>query len=308
MLVLALACASAAQLPPAPASSEAQRAAARRFWQVYAEATQARVARSPETAVALYQEAVRINPGHEDALYYLGSALFETGRFAQAEDAWRRLVAANPASARAHLQLGMLYSCAVPGAPLDLDRAAAECERAMALNREETGAAARLGEVEVLRGEHPRALELLSGVARSNPRSIQARYLLGYLHWKAGRQAQSEAALDQAVALARTPATPQPQPGAAQATPPAGEGDTRKGAPLLGGPAPSAGPLAAAWGALAERPGARLDAGAEYGRLDEDVQRLRRRAEASRGDTPDTVAVPMGGGARAPQRGSGGGP
>lgn len=206
------------------ALSEGRRAEVRRFWEVYGRATDLKQRGAWVEAASAYREALEIDPRHEDALYYLGNALFEAGRYGEAVEAWRRLVEVNPMSARAHAQLGAVFSCGAPGAPFDIDAAEREFQRALEINREESGPVLKLGEVALLKGDRRRALDCVTAVSRTNFKSVEAHYLIGYLRWLEGDRKAALEALRKAVKLSRAD---QPVQGVA------GEGDTQKKAPIL---------------------------------------------------------------------------
>ena len=195
------------------------------FWSVYREATAHRVAGRVAEARDAYAKALALNPLHEDGNYYLGNMELDLGNFAAAETAWRRLVAINPGSARAHSRLGDLYACPDSAAPWNLARADAEFARAAELNREETGPLLRRGEVAVLRGDLTTALRYFDAVIGSHSRSVEAHYLKGFVAWKRGEQAVAAAQFREATGLAGEPHAVQPAPA---------EGDTKQGTtPLL---------------------------------------------------------------------------
>ena len=133
-----------------------------------------RVAGDEAAALARYDSALALNPDHGDALYHSGSAAFALGDFAAAESRWRRLLAVDASNARAHVQLGVLYSCGLPGAPVDLQRARQEMERALSLNRAETGPQVRLGEIALLQGDPVAAARYLEAARQTNERSVAA--------------------------------------------------------------------------------------------------------------------------------------
>lgn len=229
VLWLLAACACAAPEPP-PAERTSPTEAARQrelsFWRLYREATRQRIAGAPDMALAHYDSALALKPRHGDALYHSGNAAFELARFDTAEARWRRLLAVDASNARAHVQLGVLYSCGRSGAPQDLDRARAELQRALALNRAETGPQERLAEIALLQGDEEAALRHAEAVRRTNERSVAAHYLVGYLHWRAGRAHEARYALESAVHAAS---------GGEAEVSASGEGQTRKGdyRPLL---------------------------------------------------------------------------
>ncbi|WP_457651222.1 tetratricopeptide repeat protein [Rhodocaloribacter sp.] len=210
--------------PPAPEAPAAgtDRGDVRRFWSVYRRATAHRMAGRYAEAAAAYDSALVLNEAHEDARYYLGTTLAETGRFAEARAAWRRMTEHNPHSARAFAQLGRLSLCLPDTTVFDLDAAGEAFARAMAINPEETGPPLRLAEIALLRNDDAAAERYLDAVLGSHKRSVEALVLAGYLAWKRGRAAEAAAALARATESTRPPEAPGGVPG---------EGDTRPGAP-----------------------------------------------------------------------------
>jgi len=232
---------SSGEVPPAESTST--KTAVRRFWEVYRRATDLRTAGRWAEARDAYREALALDPDHEDALYYLGNTELELGDYQGAAAAWERLVAVNPASARGHSRLGDLYACPEPGAPRDLSRAEAEYRRALELNREETGPLLHLGELALIRGDLPAASSAFAAVIASNPRSVEAHLLQGYLSWKQGRTGSALERFRHAVELAHAPPPAQPTPG---------EGDTKRGTAPAAAPSTICRPFAALVRALAQ--------------------------------------------------------
>lgn len=194
-----------------------------RFWQLYREATSQRTAGRAREAASAYEAALELDDSHEDALYYLGSLRLELGRFEAAEETWRRLIELNPGSARTHSQLGALYSCLDSTGLFNLERARSEFQRALEINREQTGPLLGLGRVALLRGDLAAASRHFDQVIGSNPGSVEAHYLRGYIAWKRGYPDRATASFAEAVRHARRPTAEVP-----------GEGDTREGAaPML---------------------------------------------------------------------------
>ena len=169
------------------------------FWRIYQQATRLRVAGDIVGALAHYDSALALDPDHGDALYHSGGATFELGDFASAERRWQRLLSVDSSNARAHVQLGLLYSCGRQGAPYNLNKARKALHRALSLNRAETGPQVRLGEIALLQQDWETAGKHLDAARRTNERSISGHYLVGYLHWRAGRGAAAEAALQEAI-------------------------------------------------------------------------------------------------------------
>ena len=200
------------------------RAQAQTFWRVYREATAHRVARRTQLAADAYARALEINPDHEDALYYAGSMRLDLGDFAGAVGAWQRLLSVSASSARTHSQLGALYLCLEPGAPLQLDSAEEHLRRAHELNKEENGPVMRLGVVALARGDLAAARRHFATVLATHAGNAPAHFYMGYIAWKENNPG---AAREEFAKTAATEVAP-PAGGVA------GEGDTkrREGPPL----------------------------------------------------------------------------
>ena len=172
------------------------------FWEHYRSAGRHRIDGRLAESASAYEAALAFNPVHEDALYYLGSVLLSMGEFETSVDVLDRLVAVNPRSPRAHMQLGVLHACPDPGAPLDLRRAAEALQHAWALNREQTGTPLWLGLLALLQDDLSGAREHFEHVLGSNPGSVPANYLLGYVSWSRGQTDAADEALTAAAASA----------------------------------------------------------------------------------------------------------
>lgn len=211
--------------PESAVDSSEDRAGVREFWETYRRATAHRVSGRIVEARDAYGQALRFNPRHEDALYYLGNMHLELGAYDSARAAWERLVTVNDRSPRAHSRLGDLFACMEPGAPRDLARAEAEFRRALEINREETGPLLRLGEVALIRGRLADAATYLDAVLGSNHRSVEAHFLRGYVVWKQADPERGATFFGKAVELARELRAGQQAPG---------EGTTKGGlAPMV---------------------------------------------------------------------------
>jgi len=166
-------------------------ATTRQFWETYRLASQKRAAGDLEAAVAQYAKALALKPEHEDSLYYQGNCYLELGRYPEAIEAYERLVTASPeGSSRAYMQLGLVYSCLEAGAPLNLVKAAEYFQRTVQVDPDSGGLLA-LGEVALLRGEWQKAWDALESANADNPMSMAAPYLLGYLCYRKGQQAEA---------------------------------------------------------------------------------------------------------------------
>lgn len=203
--------------------SGAERADVRRFWILYRQATEHRLAGEMEQAADAYRRALALNETHEDALYYLGNVLWALDEPEAARDAWARLATVNPNSARAHARLGDLHFCPVQEALFDLDVAHRAYTRAMHINKEETGPLLHLGQIALVRGDLAGAHQFFAAVTGSNYKSVAAHFLQGYIAWKQRAREQAQGRFAEAVRHARPEAPPQGV---------LGEGDTKPGTAL----------------------------------------------------------------------------
>lgn len=179
-----------------PAPDRAQRLA---FWEKQRAAMRAlKQDEDCPTAIGLFREALALDPGHLDSRYYLANCLASTGRVDEALDQLDTLRRSDAGSHRANKQWGLLRAITAQG---DADLAAAEeaLERALSINREETGALLLLGEIELLRGESDLAAERLAWATRTNPRAVGGFFLRAYLAWTRGEAAPARLLLETAV-------------------------------------------------------------------------------------------------------------
>ena len=224
----AVACGGTQQADRPAGPGDTRRAGVLRFWDALRRGSEARHAGDFVTAIAAYSEALQVDPRHEDALYYLGHCLSEGGRQPEARDAFARLLAVNPASARGQVALGAILAAPRDGTPPDLSEAETHFRLAHEINKEETGPMVRLGEIRLVQGDPEGAGFWLRSALATNPKSLEAAFLVGYLHWRTGnRIAGSKAILDAATAA----------PAAAPAARVIGEGDRIPSGPSPGGQA-----------------------------------------------------------------------
>ena len=157
-----------------------------RFWDRFSAATASRIGHDFAKARDLYREALTLDPKHEDSLYYLGQCQRELKEPAEARQAFERLVDVNPASTRGHLALGALLASPDASEPMDVVVAEKHFRRAHEINGEETGPMVRLGEVLMLQGKLREAGRWFESALRTNPKSVEAPFLMGYLTWETG--------------------------------------------------------------------------------------------------------------------------
>ncbi len=189
---------------PGAAAEEALRRERRlEFWARQREAMDA-LKRDGDCAKAepLFRAALALDPSHEDSRYYLGNCLAALGRAEDGLAELDRLRRASPMSHRAHKQWGVLRAT-FAATESDLDAAWRALERALEINREETGALLALGEIALLRGDTGEAERWLGLACRTNPQSVGGLYLRAYAAWKEGRPEARE--LLRAAGAARGP-------------------------------------------------------------------------------------------------------
>jgi tetratricopeptide (TPR) repeat protein len=201
LVLVVVLCLSACQGDPedvATTTTRADRARVLQFWDRFRAATERRTGRDCAGAIALYREALALDPKHEDSLYYLGQCLRERHQPLEARDAFEKLVAVNPHSARGHLALGGLLASPDPSEPFDLETAEREFRRAQEINGEETGPIVRLAEVLLVEGRLDEARHWLESAVRTNPKSVEAAFLASYAVWEAKDLAHARGLADKA--------------------------------------------------------------------------------------------------------------
>jgi len=62
-----------------------------------------------DDSIALYRQALEVDPRYQDALHGLGMALFNHGRLDEAAEAARRLIEIDSEDVLAHTSLSMIY-------------------------------------------------------------------------------------------------------------------------------------------------------------------------------------------------------
>lgn len=179
---------AAASEPSSGATDLTDREKIARFWQLQRAGMDAiKIEDDPEKAARLFDQALELNPDHEDAHYYRAAALTALGRPDEALDHLRRLTEINPQSHRGHKRWGTLRALTAE-TDQHLEEAARALERSHEVNKEEIGSLLVLGEIDLLRGDHDRARQHFEWASTTNVRSVPGHFFLGYLAWKEGDQ------------------------------------------------------------------------------------------------------------------------
>jgi len=158
----------------------------KKFWHLYNYATDFRIDGLNKQAAKWYEKALKINPLHQDGLYYLGSVYFKMKQYDKARECWNKLKIINPGSSRAFSQLGNLYGCYTNAAWFDAAKASDFYEKANNLNKEETGPLLNLSKIALLSGNLKQSNTYLTEVLKTNDNSPSAFFLQGYFNWRKG--------------------------------------------------------------------------------------------------------------------------
>ena len=185
--VIALRQCRPADVERATAAEDPRRERVRAFWSTFRGATDARTRGDFVRAAEGYRQALDLDPRHEDALFYEAVSLQELGRYAEAATVLRHLIEVNPASNRAHSQLGGLLATLAPGAVPDFAAAEASFSRNRRINTEESGPFLRQGLLHLNRGRLAEARA--SFALASGSGAPEALYLAGLVDYIEGRSA-----------------------------------------------------------------------------------------------------------------------
>jgi tetratricopeptide (TPR) repeat protein len=152
--------------------------------------------RQPDEAVAAYRHAVQSNPDNPTFVERLGDLLIRLGRFAEAQSEIESLTEVAPRDARLWTKLGAVYY-----EQKLWDKAADAFRRAVLLESNNLRARYFLA-ASLMEGGHDDDARIeLERILRLDPRSIDARVQLGFLHGRAKRYDEAIAVLREAVNL-----------------------------------------------------------------------------------------------------------
>jgi len=158
------------------------------FWTYYNRATKYRLQGKADSSIISYQEALRLNPDHEDALYYIGNMYMKVGNFDKAHETWDKLNELNPKSERANYQLGNLYFCWENANYFHPEKSKWFFKRANILNKEALNPNIRLGEIALFQNKTNDAFGIFNKLSMMDPKNVEINFIIGYLNWKSGKK------------------------------------------------------------------------------------------------------------------------
>ena len=188
---------NAPSVPPAVASANDRREDAagevsRRFERALAEHQAGRLA----SAEAGYREVVAANPGHVDALHFLGVIAYQRGEHREAVEWIARALSRYDGNVPAHTNLGKAYQ-----ALGELERAIACFRRALELAPDYFEAHLQLAQAHASRGDSGNALASYQAALARAPEDAALRNTLGNAFDDLGEPEQAVACFRSAIAL-----------------------------------------------------------------------------------------------------------
>lgn len=154
------------------------------FWIYYNRATKYRLSGNSDSSITFYRKALRLNPDHKDALYYIGNMYMKAGKLDSALKVWKKLTHINTQSERTFNQLGNLYfdiqhkKFFMPG------KSRLYFMRANNLNKEALNPNIRLGEIALYQNRDDDAFGILNNLLMMQYKNAEIYFLLGYLDWR----------------------------------------------------------------------------------------------------------------------------
>ena len=147
-------------------------------------------------AEAAYRQILAEDPNHPGALHLLGVALSQQGKKRAAIDYISRAISLNPQVADFHSNLGLVHL--ENGTP---DKALIECQRALALQADHVDALHQLGNALKQLGRLEEAVEPYQRAIALRPEFAMAIGNLADVLWKLGRTAEADALNERVVEL-----------------------------------------------------------------------------------------------------------
>ena len=177
---------------------------AQAFWAYYNQGTQYRLQDKSDSAIISYQEALKLNPDHKDALYYIGNMYMNVGQFDKARESWEKLTELNPQSERAFNQLGNLYFCTTHPNYFRPEKSKFYFERAYDLNKEAINPTLHLGEIALFQNRTNDAYVIFNKLSMMDQKNKEINFIMGYLDWGIGKKQEAIRNLEQAFELPGT--------------------------------------------------------------------------------------------------------
>lgn len=157
------------------------------FWTYYNRATEYRLQGKEDSAILGYQEALKLNPNHEDALYYIGNMYMKVDKFDKALEKWEKLIELNPQSERAYNQIGNLYFCINHTDYFHPEKSKWYYKRAADLNNITLNPNLRLGEIALFQNRKDEAFGIFNKLSMMDQKNAEIFFIIGYLNWKSGK-------------------------------------------------------------------------------------------------------------------------
>ena len=158
-----------------------------KFWTYYNRATQYRLRDVSDSSILAYQAALKLNPDHKDALYYIGNMYMKSEQFDKAQESWEKLTELNPQSERAFNQLGNLYFCMAHPNYFHPEKSKFYFEKAYNVNKEALNPNLYLGEIALFQSRTNDAFVIFHKLSMMDQKNMEINFIMGYLNWKAGR-------------------------------------------------------------------------------------------------------------------------
>ncbi|HYW35115.1 MAG TPA: tetratricopeptide repeat protein [Balneolaceae bacterium] len=154
------------------------------FWEYYNRATKLRLTNKTDSALIAYKKALKLNPRHKDALYYIGTMYKKVDKFNSARKVWQKLIGINPQSERAYNQMGNLFFCVQNKKFFKPEKSKRYFMRAENLNQQALHPKIRLGEIAVYQKRNDEAHGILNNLLMNQHKNAEIFFLLGYLDWE----------------------------------------------------------------------------------------------------------------------------
>ena len=146
--------------------------------------------------IAEAEEAYRCNPARIEILSYIGRAYTETGRHAEAIEAFRKVIAAYPNHLNAILNLGIAYDRMG-----DDEDALKAYRRALHIKPDYPRIHSNIARIYISQEKLEKALEELMIAAELDPENSVTHYNIGVLEMRNGRYREAAAAFERTIEL-----------------------------------------------------------------------------------------------------------